>query len=67
MFIKTGVMGLSVTSGELRRGWYEKDLEIIINTPQGIVSHPEGLNRLTTRKPIRYKQTADETQTIWGG
>ena len=67
MFIKTGVMGLYVTSGELRRGWYEKDLEIIINTPQGIVSHPEGLNRLTTRKPIRYKQTADETQTIWGG
>lgn len=66
-FICTGIMGWNITSGELRRGWYEKDLEIIINTPQGIVSHPEGLNRLTTRKPIRYKQTADETQTIWGG
>ena len=68
LFIKAGVMMWNNSAGgNGNRGWYEKDMEIIINTPQGMVSHLEGLNRLTTKMPIRYKQTAEQTNTIWGG
>jgi len=67
VFIKAGVVGLSVMSGELRRGWYEKDMEIILSGPQGFVTNIEGIQQLTTRIPIRYGTSANEQKTIWGG
>ena len=67
MFIKTGVVGLSVTSGELRRGWYEKDMRIAIDSAYPMTAEVQALSHLSTRVPIRFKKTAEETKTIWGG
>jgi len=67
MFIKTGVVGLSVSTGELRRGWYEKDMRIAIDSAYPMTAEVEALSHLSTRVPIRFKKTAEETRTIWGG
>lgn len=67
IFIKTGVVGLNTSTGELRRGWYEKDLQIAIDSAYPMTAEVAALSHLSTRVPIRFKKTAEETRTIWGG
>lgn len=67
MFIKAAVVSLSNTAGYLNYGWYEKDMKIVIDTPYPMVAEVEALSTLSTRLPIRYGASAEQTNTIWGG
>lgn len=67
LFIKTGVVSLSNNTGSINRGWYERDMRIAIDTPYPMVAEVDAVSTLSTRIPILYKKTADETKTIWGG
>ena len=67
MFIKTSVVSLSNTTGEIRRGWYERDMRISIDNPFPMTAPLDAFSTLSTRIPITYKKTADETRIVWGG
>ena len=66
-YVNASVFVSNGSAGNAFVGWYEKDMEIILTSPVNVPNASQMTHFLTTKKPVRYKQTADETQTIWGG
>jgi hypothetical protein len=60
-------IGTNGTSGTNRLGWWEKDIEIAIDTPYGFTEARHLVNTLTTRLPVQTKQTSSQLKTILGG
>jgi len=60
-------IGTNGTSGANRLGWWEKDIEIDIDTTYGFTESRHLVNTLTTRLPVQTKQTSSQLKTILGG
>jgi len=60
-------IGCDGSASNSRLGWWEKDLEISIEIPYGFTESRYLINNMTSRAPVRYKQTSSQLKTILGG
>ena len=62
--VAIGVQNPNSSNGRL--GWWEKDLKILMSSPNGF-KVPPLVHALTTNLPISYGTSTDDKKTIWGG
>lgn len=63
--VAIGVQAPSNSNGRL--GWWEKDLKILLSSPNGFKVPHQMTHFLTTSLPISYGTSTDDKKTIWGG
>lgn len=60
-------IGCDGAANNSRLGWWEKDLDIGIENPNGLIENVQYIHSLSTRLPVRVKNSIDQIKTILGG
>ena len=66
-YVSVAIAVQAPSGGNGRLGWWEKDLKILLSSPNSFKVPHQMTNFLTTSVPITYGTSTEVKKTIWGG